>query len=123
FPLKVKIGFKKVFDAYREKQHMTATDTKQAAEILAIAKAYPQLSSGITNFETLPDFQAQIDTILDPLFPPLLGENEIKFATIPFQEMAFKSTSRYKKILKAAGTDFSMGIINFDADQFYVMGC
>src|SRR5690606_13714257 len=76
-----------------------------------------------TNFETLPDFQAQIDTILDPLFPPLLGENEIKFATIPFQEMAFKSTSRYKKILKAAGTDFSMDIINFDADQFYVMGC
>src|SRR5690606_13573369 len=60
---------------------------------------------------------------LDPLFPSVLENNEIKFATIPFQEVAFKSTQRYKDILKAAGNDFSMDIINFDEDQFYILGC
>src|SRR5690606_19150777 len=38
-------------------------------------------------------------------------------------DLAFKSTLRYKIILKAAGAGFCMDIINFDEDQFYIMGC
>mgnify|MGYP006189152005 FL=1 len=123
FPLEIRIGFKKVFDAYREKTGTTAAEKRQATEILDIEKECPLLSSGINDFKNLSKFQDQIDTILNPLFPSVLGENEIKFATIPFQDVAFKSTSRYQQIVKAAGNDFSLDIINFDDDQFYIMGC
>ncbi|TXD69686.1 GAF domain-containing protein [Aequorivita lipolytica] len=123
FPMKIKIGFKKVFDAYKENTPASEAEQKQAAAMLSIEKKFPELSSGITNFKELKDYREQIDTILNPLFPSVLKDNEIKFATIPFQEMAFKSTQRYKNIIKAAGADFSPDIINFDEDQFYIMGC
>ncbi len=123
FPLKIKIGFKKVFDAYREKAGESALLKKQVSEILSLEKDYPALTSGISDFEKISKYKEQIDIILNPLFPSVLENNEIKFATIPFQEVAFKSTQRYKDILKNAGKDFSMDIINFDEDQFYIMGC
>ncbi len=123
FPLKIKIGFKKVFDAYREKAEKSAIAKKQISEILALETDFPVLSSGIADFDKLSKYKEQIDIILEPLFPSVLGTNEIKFATIPFQEVAFKSTERYKKILKGVGEDFSMDIINFDENQFYIMGC
>lgn len=123
FPLKIKIGFKKVFDAYRENAGGSALAKKQNSEILALETDFPVLSSGFADFSKLSKYQEQIDIILDPLFPAVLQTNEIKFATIPFQEVAFKCTKRYKDILKAAGDDFSMDIINFDEDHFYIMGC
>ena len=123
FPLKIKIGFKKVFDAYREKAGRSEVAKNQISEILSLETDFPVLSSGIADFDKIPNYLEQIDFILDPLFPSVLENNEIKFATIPFQEVAFKSTQRYKDILKAAGNDFSMDIINFDEDQFYILGC
>ncbi len=123
FPLKIKIGFKKVFDAYKEKVDKSELEKKHISEILSLETDFPKLSSGIADFDKLSKYQEQIDFILDPLFPSVLENNEIKFATIPFQEVAFKSTQRYKNILKAAGNDFSMDIINFDEDQFYILGC
>ncbi len=123
FPLKINIGFKKVFEAYREQLGEGASEKKQISEILALEKVFPELSSGISDFENLTKYKEQIDAILDPLFPAVLQKNEIKFATIPFQEMAFKSTERYKNILKNAGSDFSLDILNFDEDEYYIMGC
>lgn len=123
FPLKIKIGFKKVFDAYRESTPETGAHQALATEILSVEENFPELSSGIEDIELLPKYKEQIDTVLSPLFPTVLGNNEIKFATIPFQDVAFKSSQRYKNIIKAAGQDLSLDIINFDADQFYIMGC
>lgn len=123
FPLKIKIGFKKVFDAYRENSGHSELAKKQSSEILSLERDFPVLSSGIADYNNLSKYQEQIDIILDPLFPAVLEANEIKFATIPFQEVAFKSTKRYKNILKAAGDEFSMDIINFNEDHFYIMGC
>lgn len=123
FPLKIKIGFSKVFDAYRESSAKTEAEKKLAEEILAVEENFPELSSGIGDFGALSKYKEQIDTVLNPLFPSVLGNNEIKVATIPFQDVAIKSTQRYKNIMKAAGPDFSLDILNFDADQFYIMGC
>ncbi|HAV55902.1 MAG TPA: GAF domain-containing protein, partial [Aequorivita sp.] len=123
FPLKVKIGFKKVFEAFKENTPETEVEKNLAAEILSVEENFPELSQGISDFDLLPKYKEQIDTLLNPLFPSVLGKNEIKFATIPFQDFAFKSTQRYKNLIKAAGPDFKLDIINFDHDQFYIMGC
>ncbi len=123
FPLEIKIGFKKLFDSYREEVEKNEINRSWYSEIFALEKDFPILTSGITNFEELTDYQKQINGVLSPLFPAVLENNEIKFATIPYQEVAFKSTERYKSIMKAAGNDFSLNIINFNADEFYIMGC
>lgn len=123
FPLQLKIGFKKLFDAYRDNVPETEAEKKLAAEILSVEKQHPELSNGINDLNELDKYKAQIDTVLNPLFPSVLGLNEIKFATIPFQHVPFKSTQRYQNIIDAAGPDFSLDIQNFDKDQFYIMGC
>lgn len=123
FPLKLKIGFKKVFDAYKKNTPETEGEKNLAAEILSVEEKFPQLSEGISDFNKLSEYTKQINIIMNPLFPSALGQNEIKFATIPFQDVAFKSTQRYKNIIEAAGSDFKLDIINFDEDQFYIMGC
>ncbi len=123
FPLKIKIGLKKVFEAYRKEIAKSGINKKWYSEIFEVEKNYPILSSGVLNLEELEQYQEQIDIVLSPLFPSVLQNNEIKFATIPYQEVSFKSTERYKSIMKAAGNDFPLNIINFDADEFYIMGC
>lgn len=123
FPLSVKIGFKKLFDAYRERNSQSANQNDQLSKILEVEKNYPKLSSGLSEFSEINEYQDQIDTILDQLFSPLLEGNEIKFATIPFHKLEFKSTKRYKEIIKNAGNNFLFDIINLDDDQFYIMGC
>lgn len=123
FPLKIKIGLKKVFDSYREEIGENEIDRKWYSEIFALEDNYPILSSGTSNLDELKEYQDQIDTVLAPLFPAALQKNEIKFATIPYQDVAFKSTSRYKQIMADAGNEFSLNIINFDEDEFYIMGC
>lgn len=122
FPMQIKIGFGKVFDAYREQQK-AETNNKMAETILALADEFPELTSGIDSFEELQKYSAQVDTVLQPLFPPIFGDNEIKFATVPFHEVAFKSTVRYKKLTQFAGEDFYPELINLDADQLYILGC
>src|SRR5690606_4639044 len=90
---------------------------------LAIEKNFPKLSSGLKKHAEFDEYKKQIDTVLKPFFPSLLTLNEIKFATIPFQNIAIKCTQRYRNLIKAAGEEVSLEIINFDADQFYIMGC
>lgn len=123
FPLEIKISIKKVFDAYREEICKGGINKNWYSEIFEVEENYPILSSGVKNFKDLEAYQEQIDIVLSPLFPSVLQKNEIKFATIPYREVAFKSTERYKSIMKVAGNDFPLNIINFDEDEFYIMGC
>lgn len=124
FPLKIEISFEKLFDSYREQLKTGSSLLKaRAEEILKIAEAYPILEEGIESPEVIEKYQSQIDLILEDLFAGVLQKNEIKIATIPFQEAIFQSTERYKNIIKTAGPDFEMSLMNFDEDQFYIMGC
>lgn len=123
FPLKIKIGFEKLLKTYKTEQMESGNQNTWLTEILGLAEEYPELSSGIGSFEELEKYGPQLDVLLQPIFPPVLGNNEIKFATIPFHVDAFKSTSRYKSIIKAAGSEFYPDLINLDADQFYILGC
>ena len=122
FPMQIKIGFAKVFEAYREQQKTDATN-KLAEDILPLADEFPELSTGIDSFQKLKKYSPQVDALLAPLFPPVFGDKEIKFATVPFHDVAFKSTVRYKEITQAAGLGFYPNLINLDDDQLYILGC
>ncbi|HBY69279.1 MAG TPA: GAF domain-containing protein, partial [Flavobacteriaceae bacterium] len=91
--------------------------------VLEIAEQYPILEKGITTKAQFEKYDEQIDIVLDELFSSILQENEIKLATVPFQEFVFKSSKRYKNIIAAAGEEFIPQLANFDDDYTYIMSC
>ena len=120
--MRIKIGFEKVFDIYRE-QLNNGSNKEQAEAILALETQFPELSSGIDDLSKLAEYNSEMDTLLQPLFPPVFGDGEIKFATVPFLNLAFKSTQQYKELTRNCGTDFYPGLINLDEDELYILGC
>lgn len=124
FPLEIEIGFKALFDTYREKLLSDNEFVKaRAKEVLKVAKAHPELSAGVKTAEELKAYEQEIDFIMEDLFSEVLQTNEIKIATIPFQALVFKSTQRYKNIMKVAGPDYNLALSDFDDDHLYIMGC
>lgn len=124
FPMRIEIGFKKLFDTYRAKLDSKDVQMRnRAAAVLKVADECPILSAGITDEKELEKYREQIDFIMADLFSEVLQSNEIKMATIPFQELIFKSTQRYKNILKVAGPDYKMALTNFNEDELFIMGC
>lgn len=124
FPLKVEIGFKKVFDQYRERLSSNNKLVKQRAEvILDIAEKYPELSDGISEKESLNKYLPQLDLILEDIFSSILENNEIKVASAPYSDTIFKSSERYKKIVKTAGDNFEPKLNSLNDDEYYILGC
>ncbi|WP_378175954.1 GAF domain-containing protein [Aquimarina sp. SS2-1] len=124
FPLDIKISFSLFFDKYREfldSDNPLLRD--RANSILEIASKYPELEDGITSEERLQELLPQIELVLEDSFAQVLQENEIKIATIPFNNTVVKSTQRYKNIIKAAGPGFEPQIKNLDEDHYFIMGC
>ena len=124
FPLSIKIGFKKLFDSYRS--HLDSSNVfvkRRAEEILKIADEYPVLSEGISTQAEIETYQGQLDLILEDLFSSILENNEIKIATVPYQELIFKSSKRYQTIMDGTLRDFNLGLSDFSNDDFYIMGC
>lgn len=124
FPLDIEISFKKLFDSYRDKMDSGSKLLRaRAEEVLKVADEFPILSEGFTSEKQLKKYQPQIDIILEDIFSSVLQANEIKVATIPFQEFTFKSSQRHKDIMAVAGKDFEMELVDFSDDHFYIMGC
>ena len=97
FPLSIKIGFSKLFDKYRAlKEGANVLLNDHIDQVLQIAEAYPALSEGIETQEELEKYQDQIDYILRDFFSPVLQENEIKIATVPYREYIFKVHSQIR---------------------------
>lgn len=84
---------------------------------------YPELRTGIEDFEKLPQFEEPINLLTDKLFPAPLMTNEIKALMVPFKFHLFRLTTRFSNILKNAGEDFEIKIKGFDEDNFYIMAC
>jgi hypothetical protein len=124
FPLSIKISLKKVFDKYRSLANSKDNGiSTRAAEVLAIAEKYPKLSEGILAETEFEEYKNQIDFVLEDMFAPILDQNEIKTATIPFQEFVFRSSQRYKDIISAAGKDYVLHLDKFDDQNSYIMAC
>ncbi|GAA3518405.1 hypothetical protein GCM10022393_35660 [Aquimarina addita] len=124
FPMDLKISFSLFFKKYRE---FLESDNQllreRAISILNIAKEYPELEEGITSEQRLQELLPQVNLVLEDSFSQILQENEIKIATVPFNNTVIKSTQRYKNIIKAAGSDFELKIKNLDEDHYFIMGC
>ncbi len=123
-PFQIKISFHKVLEALEEIANSDVDYRSNYAKALLEKTApFPELRNGITSMRQIDDNAVLINHLLADLFPTALTNNEIKAVTIPFVNITFNYTERFKKILKDAGTDFDMNIRDFDENQFYIMCC
>ena len=124
FPFSVKIGFNKLlsqYDALSKSENEIIA--KKAKSILEIAEQNPILKEGFTDYSILSEYQKEVKIILQDVFSEVLTLNEIKFATIPLQNIVLSSSQRFKNILKEAGEEFDLVIKNMPDDDLYIFGC
>ncbi|MFA9188307.1 GAF domain-containing protein [Flavobacterium sp. FBOR7N2.3] len=122
-PFKTLISFHKLIESLEE---IALSDvdyrSNYAKSLLKEIESVPEFSTGIKDFSIIEDNKKIIRNLLSDLFPTALTNNEIKAVTIPFQNVTFNRTKRFKKIVKNAG-DLDLTIRDFNEDQFYVLSC
>lgn len=123
-PMVFKISFNELLKTYE--QLLNSEDAflaSKAKQILEVVKPYPELRDGFTDLSLLETYNQEIATILQDSFSPILTNNEIKTASIPFQNIIFNASNRFKNILKNAGDDFVLNIKNMPEDDTYIVTC
>lgn len=123
-PFTTIISFHKLIESFEE---IALSDidyrSNYAEAILKQIELIPELRTGIQDYSVIKENEGLIKNILADLFPTALTHNEIKAVTIPFQNISFNYTERFKKILRNAGDEFYMEIRDFDEHQFYINNC
>ena len=123
-PFQTIISFHKLIESFEEIA-LSNVDYRSnyAKAILKEVEAIPEFRTGIHDYTIIKKNEALIKNITADLFPTALTYNEIKAITIPFQNISFNYTERFKKILRNAGDEFYMEIRDFDSHQFYINNC
>jgi len=123
-PLIIKVSFNKLLNQYE--QHIESDNdfvASNAKRVLKIAEENPILRDGFSDLNYLDKYKKEIGGILQDSFSPILTNNEIKTASIPFQDVIFNSSDRFKSLLETAGDDFELQIKNMPKDQRYIVAC
>lgn len=123
-PLLLELSFNKLLEQY---ESMSKSDdeylAKKAHHVLEVAEKYPILREGFSDFSLIEELKEPIKTVLSDTFSEVLTKNEIKAASVPFHNIVFNSTERFKSILKTAGKDFDLKIVNMSDEDRYIIGC
>ena len=121
-PMVPMISFNKLLEHYDEmvksKDQFLAAKAKRILEAQA---PYPILREGFTDVSLLKKHEYVIGIILEDIFSEVLANNEIKAASLPFHNMVFNSSDRFKKIIKDAGKDYELEIRNYEDGINYIM--
>lgn len=123
-PFQVLISFHKLIEGL----HLIADAdidyrANYARGLLDQIKDQPQYWEGIHEPDFLTKHETVIRYLLADLFPTALTQNEIKAATIPFYNITFNYTERFKKILNGADVLDNFSIRDMEEHQFYFMNC
>lgn len=95
----------------------------KAKYVLEAGNKHPILREGFTDYSILEVYKKEIDIILRDAFSPVLTENEIKIASIPFENVVFNASKRFKNIIKDAGEGFELKIKNLPENDRYIITC
>ncbi|MCO4820430.1 MAG: GAF domain-containing protein [Flavobacteriaceae bacterium] len=123
-PLIVKISFNKLIQRY---EHLVESDDEfiaaKAKRVISTQKPIPELRDGFSDLNLLQKYKKEIGIILQDSFSEVLTDNEIKTASVPFEDIIFNSSDRFKKILETAGDNFQLNIKNMPQDNKYIIAC
>jgi hypothetical protein len=124
-PFQVFLSFKKYLDVL---EHIRYNDRLEyrvnyAESVIQRLKKIPELCEGSQDFSLLTKHKELISMLLADLFPTGLTHNEIKAASIPFTDITFNYTERFRKILSDAGHNFVLEFRDMSNDEMYVLCC
>lgn len=123
-PMRIEISFNKLLEHYEDLATNSDEFTaKKAKRVLKIAAASPVLRDGFSDLQLLETYKNEIQIILQDAFSPVLSKNEIKTASIPFEDVIFNASERFKSIVKTGGEDFELKIKNMPVDDKYMIVC
>ena len=123
-PFSIKVSFNKLLEKYDELIHADNDFiVANAQRVLKIAENNPILREGFSKFSVFKTYEKEIEGILQDTFNPLLTQNEIKTAALPFYNFIFNPSERFKSIIKAAGNDYELEIQNMPTEQIYITAC
>lgn len=123
-PFKILISFHKLIEEL-EKIVLSGVDFRAnyAKGLLNQIHHKPEFREGIDDLNVIKNNSELIKYLLADLFPTALTFNEIKAVTLPFYDITFNYSERFKKILNEVEVLFDMSIRDMDEHQFYVMNC
>lgn len=123
-PFKLMVSFDTILKHYETlAQSEDEFIAAKARRVLKTAEGFPELRDGITNPDDLIKREKEISIILQDSFSPVLTKNEIKTASVPFHNLIFNSSERFKSIIETAGKDFELEIKNMPKDDTYITAC
>ena len=121
-PIKHLISFNKLLEYYDDlAQSEDSYLAAKAKRVLDAQRPYPELRIGFDDYSLLTKYEDVINLILEDSFSEVLSGNEIKTATLPYNDLIFNSSKRFKKIVEDAGPDFEPKIRNQEKDMDYMM--
>tara|TARA_R110002167_G_scaffold233264_3_gene438503 strand:- start:3674 stop:6049 length:2376 start_codon:yes stop_codon:yes gene_type:complete len=124
-PLVQRVSFNKLlahYDAMAKGDDAFLAD--KAKRILKAQEPYPELRAGFTDLSLLKKHEAVIKFILQDVFSDALTHNEIKTASLPFDDTVFNSSKRFRQILMDAGGEgFTPHIRSLPDHLYYVVAC
>ncbi|MCD2257809.1 GAF domain-containing protein [Psychroserpens luteolus] len=123
-PFELKVSFSKLLKHYEElAKSEDEFIAAKARRVLKTADAHPVLRDGFSDPAILKEREKEISIILQDSFSPVLTKNEIKTASVPFHNLIFNSSERFKSIIETAGDDFELEIKNMPKDDKYIIAC
>ncbi|PRX56506.1 GAF domain-containing protein [Flagellimonas meridianipacifica] len=123
-PMLQLVSFNKLLEHYEEQLNSKDKYLADRAKFVLDAQApYPELREGFSDLSLLTKYEEVIRIILADTCSPVLGKNEIKTISSPFENFVFNSSERFKNILKDAGEDYELEIRNLPKDINYILKC
>ncbi|MGS2725336.1 GAF domain-containing protein [Psychroserpens sp. BH13MA-6] len=123
-PFRLKVSFNKILKHYESlSNHEDEFIAAKARRVLKTAEGFPELRAGMTDPKDLVTREKEISIILQDSFSPILTKNEIKTASVPFHNLIFNASERFKSIIETAGPDFELEIKNMPEDDTYIIAC
>ena len=123
-PMVQLVSFNKLLEHYDGQLNSDDPNLAHRAKyVLDAQKPYPELREGFADISLLEKHKDVIRIILADTFSSVLTQNEIKTASVPFENLVFNSSERFQNILKDAGEDYELSIRNLPMDINYIMKC
>lgn len=123
-PFKIQLSFYQLAERLEKQAAGPASEAaSRARSLLEEIAQSPELVHGITSADQIEKNEGLIRRLLADYFPEALTMNEIKAINLPYADLIFNHTERFKNILRAAGPGFSFAIRDFDEHQAYVLSC
>jgi uncharacterized protein YjgD (DUF1641 family) len=121
-PFQILISFNKLLEHYETvSENADECIATRAKYILKTAEEHPILRDGFSDPAVLEKKKTEIGIILQDAFSQVLTKNEIKTASIPFYDLTFNPSERFKSIVETAGKNFELKIKNMPKDDLYIV--